>query len=59
MEQTGERVRRRWRDPPYGVGVTVVERRRAAPNRQISARYIGPGVIPIEGDVDAVIVGAK
>src|ERR1043166_5135187 len=37
----------------------VVERRRAAPYRQISARYIGPAAVAVESDVDAVIVGAK
>src|SRR5579872_5832620 len=59
MRRTGKRVRRRWRDPPQGVGVTVVERRRTAADRQIGARHIGPAAVAIEGDVDAVIVGAK
>jgi hypothetical protein len=29
------------------------------PDRQICARHIGPAVVVVESDVDAVIVGAK
>src|SRR6202041_2976604 len=54
-----ERGRRRWGDPPQGVGVTMVERWRVAADRQIGACHIGPASITVEGDVDAVIIGAK
>jgi len=37
----------------------MIERWRIAPDRQIRARHIAPTVVIMEGDVDAVIVGAE
>jgi hypothetical protein len=37
-----QRVRGRWRDPPQGVGIAVVEGRQAAADGKIDAGDIGP-----------------
>jgi hypothetical protein len=59
LQQTDERIRLRRCDPPQRVGVAVVERGRFTAERQIRASDIGPAIVGIEGDVDAVIVGAE
>src|SRR5262249_51862623 len=59
LQQTDERVRRRRRDLPQGVGVTVVERRRAARGCQIGACHVRPAAVTVEGVVDAIVMGAE
>src|SRR6478736_3323967 len=59
LQQTDERVRRGWLDPSQGVGIVVIERRLLAADGQIRAGYIGPAAVVVEGDVDAVVVGAE
>src|SRR5436190_7949513 len=59
LYETKQRIRNRRRYPPQGVGVAVIERRRAAPDRQVDARDVGPAAVVVEGDVDAVVVGAE